>query len=286
MVYRKDEPADAPKRDEFSRDRIQEGLAESNVSTAGFEAFKNSISRQLAARAARLAEESSSLGARSGSAESDTIGNRQNNLEKPGFSSPLFILALGFALGVSAGAGAMYYFQSINLRSLPPSPSVLAASELPSPSATATAPPQTTTATTPLPAVDPMATLQPPSLKEAPSPQPEPVKVDVITSPQPPPSAAAVSVTIAPQSSILPPGRTKLNRPETLEVQTRLESLGMKPGPLDGFFGPLLAAAIRRYEETKGRPQIGNVDRELLERLRQETNESVHQVPPQRSKQP
>ena len=286
MVYRKDEPADAPKRDEFSRDRIQEGLAESNVSTAGFEAFKNSISRQLAARAARLAEESSSLGARSGSAESDTIGNRQNNLEKPGFSSPLFILGLGFALGVSAGAGAMYYFQSINLRSSPPSPRVLAASELPSPSATATAPPQTTTATTPLPAVDPMATLQPPSLKEAPSPQPEPVKVDVITSPQPPPSAAAVSVTIAPQSSILPPGRTKLNRPETLEVQTRLESLGMKPGPLDGFFGPLLAAAIRRYEETKGRPQIGNVDRELLERLRQETNESVHQVPPQRSKQP
>src|SRR5580704_436623 len=170
---------------EFSRDRIQEGLAESNVSTAGFEAFKKSISRQLAARAARL--ESSSLGARSGSAESDTIGNRQNNLEKPGFSSPLFILALGFALGVSAGAGAMYYFQSINLRSSPPSPSVLAAPELPSPSATATTPPQTTTATTPLPAVDPMATLQPPSLKEAPSPQPEPVKVDVITSPQPPP---------------------------------------------------------------------------------------------------
>jgi peptidoglycan hydrolase-like protein with peptidoglycan-binding domain len=71
-----------------------------------------------------------------------------------------------------------------------------------------------------------------------------------------------------------------------LEVQTRLESLGMKPGPLDGFFGPLLAAAIRRYEEAKGRPQIGNVDRELLERLRQETNELIPQVPPQRSKKP
>jgi Putative peptidoglycan binding domain len=296
MVYRKGEPADAPMRDEFRRDRTarDQVLSEPRAGTAGFEAFKESISLQLTARAARFAEEPPSLGARSGSAAPDTIGNRQenrqNNLEKPAFPSPLFILGLGFALGVSACAGAMYYFQGINLQSPLPSPSVLAAaSTLPSPSATATASPRTTIAAAPLPApavVDPMATLQPSSIREAPPPLPAPTKVDPIAAHQPPPSAPALVISIAPKPSVLPPDQTKLNPPEILEVQTRLESLGMKPGSPDGVFGPLLAAAIRRYEETKGRPQIGNVDRELLERLRQETNVSVPQVPPQRSKQP
>ena len=266
MVDRKDEPADSPMRYEFSGDRASKlRPGESDAGTAGFEAFKKSVARQLAARAARLAEELSSLGARSGSAASDTIGNhrenRQDNLEKSAFSGRLFILGLGLTLGVSAGAGAMYYFQSINLWSSPPPPSVLAAPKLPLPSATVTASPQTTIVT---------------------PPQPAPVKVDPIAALQPPPSAATVSVSIAPQSSVLPAGQTKLNRPEILELQTRLELLGMKPGAPDGIFGPLLAAAIRRYEEAKGRPQIGNVDRELLERLRQETSESIPQMPPQR----
>jgi len=287
MVDRKDEPADARMRDVFGRDRASKlGLGELGASTAGFEAFKKSIAHQLAARTARLAEESSSLGASSGSDAPDTIGKhlkkRQDNLEKSAFSSPLFILGLGFALGVSAGAGAMYYFQSW---SSPPPLRVLAEPKLPLPSATVAASQQTAIAPTPVPApvvVDPMATLHPSSTREAPSQQPAPVKADPITSPQSPPGAVAVGATIAPKSSVLPPDQTKLSRPEILEVQTRLESLGMKPGPLDGFFGPLLAAATRRYEEAKRRPQIGNVDRELLERLRQETNEPSPQVPPQR----
>jgi hypothetical protein len=258
--------------------------AMNSVATVYKKALPNRPSAQPALRPSRNLSHDS-FGARSGSAESDTIGNRQNNLEKPGFSSPFFILGLGLALGVSAGAGAMYYFQSINFRSSPPSPSVLAAPKLPSPSATATAPPQTMIAA-PLPApavVDPMATLQPSSTKEAPSPLPAPAKVEPIAALPSPHSAAAEGISVAPKPS---PNQTKLTTPEILEVQTRLESLGMKPGPLDGFFGPLLAAAIRRYEEAKGRPQIGNVDRELLERLRQETNELIPQVPPQRSKKP
>ena len=39
---------------------------------------------------------------------------------------------------------------------------------------------------------------------------------------------------------------------------------------LDGIPGPRTAAAIRRYEESRGQPQTGNLDRELLKRLRQE----------------
>jgi Putative peptidoglycan binding domain len=242
-------------------------LREPRASTGGFEAFKESISLQLAARAARLAEESPSLGTRSASAAPDIIGskqeNRQNNLEKQVSPSRLFILGLGFAVGITVSASVMYFFLGMNLGPPLPSPSVLAAAPtLPSPSATADAPPLTT------------------------PPLPAPAKVDPTAALQPPPSAAALVISIAPKPSVLTPSQTKLSPPEILEVQTRLESLGMKPGPLDGVFGPLLAAAIRRYEETKGRPQIGNVDREVLERLRQETNESNSQVPTQRSTQP
>ena len=51
-----------------------------------------------------------------------------------------------------------------------------------------------------------------------------------------------------------------------------LESLGMDPGAVDGVFGRRTAEAIRRYEDSKGQPQIGNPDRELLNQLRQEQN--------------
>jgi Putative peptidoglycan binding domain len=252
-------------------------LREPRASTGGFEAFKESISLQLAARAARLAEESPSLGTRSASAAPDITGskqeNRQNNLEKQVSPSRLFIWGLGFAVGITVSAGVMYFFLGMNLRPPLPSPSVLAAAPtLPSPSATADAPPLTTPPLTTPPLTTP--------------PLPAPAKVDTTAALQPPPSAAALVISIAPKPSVLTPSQTKLSPPEILEVQTRLESLGMKPGPLDGVFGPLLATAIRRYEETKGRPQIGNVDREVLERLRQETNESISQVPTQRSTQP
>jgi len=106
MVHRKGEPADASMRDEFRRDRTSQdqALGEPHAGTASFEAFKESISRQLAARADRLAKEPPSLGARSGSAALDS--NRKNNLKRPAFPSPLLILGLGFALGVGACAGA------------------------------------------------------------------------------------------------------------------------------------------------------------------------------------
>ena len=57
---------------------------------------------------------------------------------------------------------------------------------------------------------------------------------------------------------------------EIVEVQTRLEALGMKPGRLDGILGSRTIGAIKRYEEANGLPQTGNIDREILGRLRQE----------------
>ena len=66
------------------------------------------------------------------------------------------------------------------------------------------------------------------------------------------------------------PGQSELSQSEIVEVQTRLEALGMKPGRLDGILGSRTIGAIKRYEEANGLPQTGNIDREILGRLRQE----------------
>ena len=97
-------------------------------------------------------------------------------------------------------------------------------------------------------------------------------------SPPPPiaPAVPALPVATAPAMSNLhapttrTPDQSELSFSEVMELQTLLESLGMKPGFLDGIPGPRTAAAIRRYEESRGQPQTGNLDRELLKRLRQE----------------
>ena len=46
-----------------------------------------------------------------------------------------------------------------------------------------------------------------------------------------------------------------------MELQTLLQSLGMTLGFLDGLPpGPRTVAAIKRYEESRGQPQTGNLD--------------------------
>jgi peptidoglycan hydrolase-like protein with peptidoglycan-binding domain len=65
-------------------------------------------------------------------------------------------------------------------------------------------------------------------------------------------------------------GKDMLGRNEILELQTRLKAFGLNPGPLDGVAGPQTAAAVRRYEESRGRSPTGFVDRDLLIRLQQE----------------
>jgi tol-pal system protein YbgF len=82
--------------------------------------------------------------------------------------------------------------------------------------------------------------------------------------------AAAREVPTAPLSDVPTSRRSESSPSEIVEVQTRLEALGMNPGPLDGNLGPRTIRAIKRYEEANGRPQTGNIDREILGRLRQE----------------
>jgi hypothetical protein len=62
-----------------------------------------------------------------------------------------------------------------------------------------------------------------------------------------------------------------LSTGEILEVQKRLASLGIDPGPLDGIAGPRTVAGAERYETMRGRPTSGKIDRRLLRFLQQET---------------
>jgi hypothetical protein len=54
------------------------------------------------------------------------------------------------------------------------------------------------------------------------------------------------------------------------ELQTRLGHLGFSPGPADGVAGPMTAAAIKRYQQSRGRPLTVTIDDDLLDQLRKE----------------
>jgi peptidoglycan hydrolase-like protein with peptidoglycan-binding domain len=206
------------------------------------EAFRQAISLQLEAR---FAEGARPVGAGSGSQAQQSIGSplgRQVNQEEHVSRRPWFTLMLGLALGVTSSAAGIYAFQRMN-----PLPT----------------PPHVEMATPPEPNPSPMPA-------ESPAPPVPPAAVD------PAPVVQALPVATAPVMSNLPvpttrtPDENELSYSEVLELQTLLESLGMRPGFLDGIPGPRTAAAIRRYEESRGQPQTGNLDRELLKRLRQE----------------
>jgi Putative peptidoglycan binding domain len=204
------------------------------------EAYWQAISAQLEAR---FAEGAHPVGAgSSGRQTQQSIGSplgRQADPEEHVSRRRWFTLMLGFALGVTASAAGFYAFEGMN----PPPPPphiVIAPDRTPSP----------------MPA-------EPPSLIP-------PVAVDPV------PAVQALTVETAPAMSNLPvpiagtPDQNELSNAEIMELQTLLQSLGMNPGFLDGLPGPRTAAAIKRYEESRGQPQTGNLDRELLKRLRQE----------------
>jgi hypothetical protein len=151
-----------------------------------------------------------------------------------------FPLALAFALGAIAAGAGVYAFQEMN-----PSPR---------------APPDATTAT--------------PALLSNPAPGPRSAQLVVNSAPpvRPFPVVPAPVAPNAPAPAVERSDLAELNASEIWELQARLEFLGMRPGSLDGIPGPQTAAAIRRYEESRGRAQTGTLDRELLERLRQEPN--------------
>jgi hypothetical protein len=120
----------------------------------------------------------------------------------------------------------------------------------------------------------PRAAIAPPPL---PNPVPPPSAAEIapakpVTIDPPPPPIAPV-VVAAPEHAAAPKGR--LEGYEIMEAQTRLKTIGLNPGPLDGLSGEQTVAAIKQYEASKSRPQTGKLDRELLKQLRQEPKEQA-----------
>jgi hypothetical protein len=112
----------------------------------------------------------------------------------------------------------------------------------------------------PAAAPPPPAKVQPPAL------------VDVAAAiPAPPPPASPVAVP-APAGKTAPQPETALSRAEIVEIQKRLASLGINPGPIDGVPGPRTSASVQKYETQVGHAATGKVDRSLLALLRQDPN--------------
>jgi CheY-like chemotaxis protein len=93
------------------------------------------------------------------------------------------------------------------------------------------------------------------------------------------PAAAQAAAAADSQQALFEPAPTALRRDEAREVQARLRSFGFNPGPVDGAPGAMTEDAIMRYQQSRGQPQSGKVDRELLEQLRQDPAPQIVQRP-------
>jgi hypothetical protein len=68
---------------------------------------------------------------------------------------------------------------------------------------------------------------------------------------------------------------------EVRELQRLLRAAGFNPGPLDGSAGPTTAHAARQYQHARGLAVTGEIDNDLLARLREERTSAPS--PPRRS---
>lgn len=87
----------------------------------------------------------------------------------------------------------------------------------------------------------------------------------VVETPAAPVQAAGTS-----QAVVAPTTGRSLTQREIFEVQLRLQEERLDPGPVDGVPGPRTTIAIRHYQARKGLAQTGQLDRDLLESLRNE----------------
>ncbi len=139
--------------------------------------------------------------------------------------------------------------------SLAPQSSAPAAPAAP-PSPSATAPNQPTGPTASNESSNPISPPQqsqtsgqsasPPTAPLNPEPPAQPSQA---TSPAPPTAPAAASM----------PSEDKMSVANRRQVQEALHHLGYYDGPVDGIFGPLTRAAIRRFQESTGEKSTGHL---------------------------
>jgi hypothetical protein len=176
-------------------------------------------------------------------------------------------LALAFAVAAIASSGIAYLFPTVGSEAVPLSPSAAA---LPEPASLLAMAAATPTAAPPDPASPSSALSSPPpatSVAYAPAVVPAAAQ------------AAAAAADSQPAPVEPAPNQTPLQRDEAREVQERLRSFGFNPGRVDGVAGAMTEGAVIRYQQDRGQPQTGKVDRELLEQLRQDPAPQIVQRP-------
>jgi peptidoglycan hydrolase-like protein with peptidoglycan-binding domain len=91
--------------------------------------------------------------------------------------------------------------------------------------------------------------------------------------------SAPVPEVVVPRPAVAP--SAALARDDIKEIQVRLLSFGFDPGPLDGDVGRATVAAVMNYQQQRGQPQTGQLDRALLDQLRQDPPPRVAPSQPQ-----
>lgn len=130
----------------------------------------------------------------------------------------------------------------------------------------------------------------PPAVAATPAPA-EPAPPVMVAAAQPTVVPDVVSTTPAPAVApgppvaAAPPALEPLRADEVREVQRRLQGFGFNPGPADGIAGRMTISAATSYQQSRGQPLSGDVDRELLEQLRQDPAPQVAPPPPPRTAQ-
>lgn len=138
-----------------------------------------------------------------------------------------------------------------------------------------------------------IASLAPPIAPPVAAP---PVVAETPAAPAPPVMVAAAQPTVVPDTTPVAPATepapsTAAALPEPLvgeeirEIQKRLQGFGFNPGPADGVAGRMTANAVMAYQQNRGQAQTGDIDRDLLDQLRQDPAPQVAQAPPQRTAQ-
>lgn len=109
----------------------------------------------------------------------------------------------------------------------------------------------------------------PPAVAAAPA---EPAPAVMAAQPTVLPDAASTASPTepAPSSTATPAAPQPLRGEEVREVQKRLQGFGFNPGPADGVAGRVTAGAVMSYRQSRGQPQTSDIDRDLLEQLRQD----------------
>jgi hypothetical protein len=118
--------------------------------------------------------------------------------------------------------------------------------------------------------------------------QPSPTAPSVAATATTPPPAPAPEPPVPPQTAAIEPmaDPNTLRVDEVKELQIKLRSFGFNPGPVDGVAGSMTQSAAVRYQQARGQPQTGVVDRQLLDQLRQDPSSPVVQHVAQRAPRP